>query len=64
MRPSTWTFSATWWALTLPMAAGSLARFIWFGMQIGWIWANGLVVGYAERHGDPVRAVPLRQRVE
>ena len=46
------------------MAAGSLARFIWFGMQIGWIWANGLVVGYAERHGDPVRAVPLRQRVE
>ena len=55
MRPSTWTFSLTWWLLIPAMGLGSAARFIWFGMQIGWIWANGLVVGYAERHGDRVR---------
>ena len=55
MRPSTWTFSLTWWLLIPAMGLGSAARFIWFGMQIGWIWANGLVVGFAEKHGDPVR---------
>ena len=51
---SNWIFSMTWWLLTPALASGALARFTWFGMQLGWIWANALVVGYAEPHGDPV----------
>ena len=52
---SNWIFSMTWWLLIPAMALGALARATWFGLQLGWIWADDLVVRYAERHGDSVR---------
>ena len=54
----------TWWLLIPALAVGALARATWFGLQLGWIWADDLVVRYAERHGDRVQATPMRQRVE